>query len=167
MIDKPVKSFFCCELNKLLVLKMQRNRASAAILIRQPTVHTQHSLLHKRVWQIVCDGIKEGGGKLPREGGDRIEKFHVTLLQHNPSLHMYCDAYNVSQTVWDAIHPKGGDSIEKCQHHPPDYFSWLFHPESCHVIQIHIRSRERTFPNAKHSLVNLICLRYTYVKPLC
>ena len=33
------------------------------------TVRTRHSLLHKRVWQIVCDGIKEGGGKIPRGGG--------------------------------------------------------------------------------------------------
>ena len=143
---------------------MQRNRASAAILIRQPTVHTQHSLLHKRVWQIVCDGIKEGGGKIPRGGEDRIEKFHVTLLPlTQPITTLWCIK---CFTNCLRCYPEGGGSIEKFQPHPPHYFSWLFPPEICHVILIHIRSNRCTSflelgrmdisKNAKHSQVILI-----------
>ena len=128
------------------------------------TVRTRHSLLHKRVWQIVCDGIKEGGGKIPRGGEDRIEKFHVTLLPlTQPITTLWCIK---CFTNCLRCYPEGGGSIEKFQPHPPHYFSWLFPPEICHVILIHIRSNRCTSflelgrmdisKNAKHSQVILI-----------
>ena len=114
-----------------------------------------------------CDKLFAMGSR--RRGGDTkggaIEKFHVTLL-HNPSQHctVNCDALNVSQIVCDAI--QKGHSIEKFQHHPPHYFSSLFHAEICHVTLIDIRSngctsflelrRMASSKNAEHSHVILI-----------
>ena len=106
-----------------------------------------------------------GSRRRGRYQGGAIEKFRVTLL-HNPSQHctVNCDALNVSQIVCDAI--QKGHSIEKFQHHPPHYFSSLFHAEICHVTLIDIRSngctsflelrRMASSKNAEHSHVILI-----------
>ena len=106
-----------------------------------------------------------GSRRRGRYQGGAIEKFRVTLL-HNPSQHctVNCDALNVSQIVCDAI--QKGHSIEKFQHHPPHYFSSLFHAEICHVTLIDIRSKRCTSflelrrmassKNAEHSHVILI-----------
>ena len=126
------------------------------------TVRTRHSLLHKRVWQIVCDGIEEGGGKIPRGGGrpDREISCHSQAITTHILWCIKCF------TNCLRCYPEGGDSIEKFQPHPPHYFSWLFPPEICHVILIHIRSNRCTSflelgrmdvpKNVEHSQVILI-----------
>ena len=143
---------------------MGRNHASVAILIRQ----TQY--VHDTVYctrgcdKLFAMGSRREEGRYQEGGEDRIEKFHVTLLPlTQPITTLWCIK---CFTNCLRCYPEGGGSIEKFQPHPPHYFSWLFPPEICHVILIHIRSNRCTSflelgrmdisKNAKHSQVILI-----------